>query len=52
MDSSKHKIWKTLLHRVTAKQHSIREQTHSVCLHAEKKYKKVESNDYKTTSKK
>ena len=56
MNLSKYKRWRTLLHRVIAKQRSKREQTHPVCLQAAKKYEKMESvntqNDYATTSKK
>ena len=56
MNLSKYKRWRTLLHRVIAKQQSKREQTHPVCLQAAKKYEKMESvntqNDYATTSKK
>ena len=54
MNLSKHKRWRA--HRVIAKQQSKREQTHPVCLHAAKKYRKLESiktqSDYKTASKK
>ena len=32
-----------LLYRVIAKQQSIREETHSVCLYTAESYKKVES---------
>ena len=53
--SSKYKEWRTLLHRVIAKQKTKREQTHPECLHAMEKYENVESvntqNEYKTTSK-
>ena len=50
------KRWRVLIYRVIAKQRAKREQIHPVCLHAVKKYEKVEiantQNDYKTTSKK
>ena len=56
MNLSKYRRWRALLHRVTAKQQSKREQTHSACLHVVEKCEKVESvntqNDYETTSKK
>ena len=55
MNLSKYKRWKTLLHRVIAKQQVKREQTHPVCLHAVEKYEKVDNintqNDHETTSK-
>ena len=43
MNLFKYKRWRALLHRVTAKQQSKREQTHPVCLHAVEKCEKVES---------
>ena len=56
MNLSKNKRWRVLLHRVIAKQQSIREENHPVCLLEVEKYEKVESvniqNDYKTLSKK
>ena len=54
MNLSKYERWRTLLHRVIAKQASKRKLTHPVCLHAVKKCGKVESvntqNNYATTS--
>ena len=48
--------WRTLLHRVFAKQPAKREQSHPVCLHAVEKYENVESvnkqNNYERMSKK
>ena len=56
MNLSKYKGWRVLLHRMTAKQQSKREQPYPVCLHSVEKCEKVESvntrNDYETTSKK
>ena len=56
MNLSNYKWWRTLLHRVIAKQLSKGEQTHPVCLQAVEKYEKMESVntqiDYATTSKK
>ena len=56
MNLSKYKWWRTLLHRVIAKERSKREQTHRVCLATVEKYEKVESvntqNDYAKTSEK
>ena len=40
---SRYKRRRALLHRVTAKQQSKREQTHPVCLHAVEECEKVES---------
>ena len=55
MNLSKYIGWRALLHRVTAKQQSKREQTHSASLHVVEKCEKVEGvntqNDYETTSK-
>ena len=43
MNLPKYKGWKMLLYRVIAKQQSIREETHPVCLYTTESYKKVES---------
>ena len=49
-------MWRALIYRVIANQHTKREQTHPVFLQAMEKYKKVEGvnaqNDSETTSKK